>query len=143
MLSLPVVHDAFDLVVIYGAIHHYHELRQSIHELARVARAACAMSEPALMGLLQHPINLLGWNTEYGGIQTARLSESQLNPLFQEVGMDVVYDRQFQYFPPAFERAGNWKPFVQGWFFFLKLLDRMLPSSWAHSISFYAAKNKP
>ena len=135
--QIPYPDGFFDLVLVYGAIHHYPDIAAFVRETKRVSSNLCILSEPAVMGGMNWLLEAVGWNTEYGDVDTARIDEQEMRSLLAANGFDVEVERLWTYFPRALSRFSGNRYLLTSWFAFLAGLDRFLPGT-SHSINFFA-----
>ena len=133
---LPFKDNEFDLVFVYGSAHHYEAFETFIEQALRVSKKLIILSEPAMMGSLQGMFNTLGWNTEYGGVDTHRIDEHQVMQICSKHGYRFSSARVSQYYPKILDRLGDNPIAITLWFGFLSFLDVVLPKSMRHSLSF-------
>lgn len=137
---LPYSEQYFDVALVYASVHHYPDLNQFIDEVSRVSKNVCLLAEPAQMGPVQWIIDWVGWNTEYGSLDTLRLNEEKLVECFSAKGMTCETERMFQYYPKLLDVFGNNESFVKVWFAFLNFLDIVLPKGTTHCLNLFANK---
>lgn len=137
---LPYADGAFDLVLVYGSGHHYPDLDGFLAEARRVAGRIVLLAEPARMGMAQRLLDAVGWNTEYGGLDTHRFDEAELRRRLAAHGLRCETERLFQYFPKSLAGLGDVGPLVSAWFGFLRLLDVCVPRDLRHSLNVYASR---
>lgn len=134
---LPFPEKFFDIVLVYGSAHHYHNIPLFAKEAVRVSRNVCLLAEPKRT-LLTALANIMGWNNEYGGIETARFEERELIEPFTCLSMKCDIERQWQTSPRFLERFADNRTFVSVWFFLLKCLELLFTKSMCHSLNVYA-----
>lgn len=137
---LPFPEDFFDIVFVYGSAHHYRDINLFLKESSRIAKNICLITEPSRLGSLQWVLDLIGWNTEYGGLDTLRFDENVLRSFISELGMKCDIERIIQYYPKALNIFGNNRGFVCAWFSFLQLLETLMPKSVRPTLGLYASK---
>jgi SAM-dependent methyltransferase len=137
---LPYADGTFDLVLVYGSGHHYPDLDGFLSEARRVADRVVLLAEPARMGAAQRLLDAMGWNTEYGGLDTHRFDEAELRRRLAAHGLRCETERLFQYFPRALARMGDVRPLVAAWFGLLGVLDVCVPRDLRHSLNVYASR---
>lgn len=139
--ALPFEDGSYDLVLVYASAHHYPDMPGFLAEARRVASRTVLLSEPAVMGLAQRFWDFVGWNTEYGGIDTHRLDERRLKQLSAELGMSCETERLSTYFPKVLDRFGHSRSLVSAWFLGLRLLDDLTPAGIKHSMNYYSIES--
>jgi len=137
---LPFEDRAFDLTVIYGSMHHYPDPGGFVAELTRVCDHAAILSEPAILGPAQGLLDLIGWNTEYGGVDSARLEQSAVRELFERRSWKVEVERFSHYYPKSLDSLGNSKRFVRGWYRGLRIADQLTPGFVHHAMNVFARR---
>ncbi|PKK88681.1 MAG: hypothetical protein CVV64_17720 [Candidatus Wallbacteria bacterium HGW-Wallbacteria-1] len=136
--SMPYSDGFFDIALAYQGLHHLPDQVQGAAELIRVSRKAFILSEPArLGGFMGTLMNLLGWNTEYGGLETGRIDPVALASELQKMGFQVEFERIWQYFPACLSNFAKNGRFVAAWFAMLSVLDRFLPPEMAHATNIF------
>lgn len=125
--NLPFKDKSFDLLVIYGSLHHFYSWEKGLKEAARVSKRVALVAEPSQMGVVGKMLEFLGWQTEYGEINTPRFSPNKIKDILQAEGMDVVYKTNFIWFPLSlFKRFVDNQKFLGYYFSFLQMLDNMV-----------------
>lgn len=140
-LHMPFKNDAFDVVFVYSSAHHYADVIQFLVEGLRVAREVILCAEPAKMGIFQHFLTMIGWNTEYGDVQTDRLD---LQKIFEFSRLHNVLSRDerlWQYYPKSLDRIADEKLIVRCWFYLLSILDALTPKNIRHSATIFLKKD--
>lgn len=136
--SLPFKDKVFDLAIFFGSLHHFPHPQKGLKEAARVAKRVALVGEPAKMGTVEKIMKFLGWQTEYGGIQTWRFSPQEIKEILEKEGMEVNFKTNFIWFP--FFLLGKFKnnqKFLTTYFFFLKILDN-LAGFLGHNLTVFA-----
>jgi SAM-dependent methyltransferase len=139
---LPFKQKEFDVVFVYGSAHHYEDFCKFLVQAMRVSSELYILSEPAHMGGVQWVFDRLGWNTEYGEIDTHRLYDNRILSMCDTLGFNVEIEKNSQYFPKALDFIGDNKLGIALWFGFLNVLDLVLPKSMRHSINLRITKVK-
>ncbi len=83
-------------MLVYRSAHHYGDLSRFLRSAGRVARNVVLLAEPATLGPLQPLLDRMGWNTEYGQLDTHRFDEERLRSAFASAGMSCETERLSQ-----------------------------------------------
>jgi SAM-dependent methyltransferase len=138
--SMPFEEDFFDAILIYGSLHHYPNMAEFLERCSKISHHVFILAEPASLGFWQKAIDKFGFSTEYGDAHTDRVDEKELTGALAKCGMNVESDRINQYFPKSLDFVGNFAPFYTAWFFGLRVLDKLLPREWRHSLNICARR---
>lgn len=132
---IPFRADSFDIVYIDGSAHHYNDLQKVLSNCLKVAPLVYFIAEPAVMGWMQQVLDFFGWNSEYGDMESHRLSETQVKRICKKNGFKCDTERLNQYYPRILDRFADNKYFVNLWFIGLRILDLVLPHALRHSLN--------
>jgi SAM-dependent methyltransferase len=108
---LPVKARAADVAYVHDGLHHLAEPSRGVRELARVARRAISINEPADAFGTQVAVRLgLSIAYEGAGNRVARLRAADVERELRDLGFDAASARYFAYYrhePGAFMRAAS------------------------------------
>ena len=122
---LPFADNSFDIVFIYGTLHHIPQTNKVISEAFRVANELLVGSEPAEIPILKYFMKAVGWNTEYNQLETYRFDVKKLKNLIYKMGFKEVKSKTtWSYFPKFLLRYENNMFVTKQYFNFIKFLDR-------------------
>jgi len=89
--SLPFADRSFDLVYVHDGLHHLEHPEAGLAEMARVARRAVSIPEPARAALTRLAVRVgLALDREEAGNRVARLNPVEVAAFLRERGFDVV-----------------------------------------------------
>jgi SAM-dependent methyltransferase len=104
--SLPFADRSFDLVYVHDGLHHLEHPEAGLAEMARVARRAVSITEPARAALTRAAVRAgLALECEQAGNRVARINPGEVAAFLQERGFDVVraerYGMLYRHHPGA------------------------------------------
>lgn len=107
--DLPFSDRSFDLVYIHDGLHHLQHPEAGMAEMARVARRAVSITEPARAAATRLAVRLgLAQEQEEAGNRVARLDPNEVAGFLRERGLDVVcaerYGMLYRHRPGAASR---------------------------------------
>lgn len=138
---LPFADSSFDIVFIYGTLHHIPQTDKVISEAARVSSELLIGSEPVEIPVLKYFMKIIGWNTEYNQLKTYRFDVKKLTNLLALSFKEVKSKTTWSYFPKFLLEYEN-NIFINKFYFtFLELLDRYF-SYFGHNLTLIARKKK-
>jgi SAM-dependent methyltransferase len=89
--NLPFGDASFDLVYVHDGLHHLEHPEAGLAEMARVARCAVSVTEPARAALTRAAVRTgLALEREEAGNRVARLDPGEVAAFLRERGFDVV-----------------------------------------------------
>lgn len=137
---LPFADNSFDIVFIYGTLHHIPQTDKVISETSRVATELLIGSEPVEIPVLKYFMKIIDWNTEYNQLKTYRFDTKKLKNLIYKIGFkDVKSKTTWSYFPEFLSRYENNVLVTKLYFIFLEHLDRYF-SGFGHNLTLIARK---
>lgn len=137
---LPFADNSFDIVFIYGTLHHIPQTDKVISEASRVASELLISSEPVEIPILKYFMKIVGWNTEYEQLKTYRFNVKKLTSLLCKTGFkDVKSKTTWAYFPVFLQRYSNNRIIVNYYFNLLNFLDTYF-SYFGHNLTVVAKK---
>jgi SAM-dependent methyltransferase len=103
---LPFADRSFDLVYVHDGLHHLEHPQAGLAEMARVARRAVSITEPARAGATRLAVRLgLALDREDAGNVVARLDPDEVSAFLRGQGFDVVraerYGMLYRHHPGA------------------------------------------
>ena len=102
---LPFADRSFDLVFVHDGLHHLEDPMVGLREMARVARRAVSVNEPARANATRMAVNVgLSVEQEEAGNQVARMSIPEIEDVLGEAGFEINSSRALRDAVPA--RAG-------------------------------------
>jgi len=97
--ELPFSDGSFDLVLVHDGLHHLVEPLKGLTEMARVAKHAVSINEPALAAVTRAAVRLgAAEETEEAGNRVARLTLPQLSATLEGLGYRVVASERYGMF---------------------------------------------
>ncbi len=94
--NLPFADASFDLVYVHDGLHHLEHPEAGLAEMARVARRAVSVTEPARAGVTRVAVRVgLALEREDAGNRVARLDPGDVAQFFRERGFDVVHAERY------------------------------------------------
>ena len=101
---------AFDIVAVHDGLHHLDEPCQAVREMARVAREAVLILDPARAALTRIAIRLgIAVEREEAGNQVKRLVPGEIATVLREQGYGSVrWRRTLMYYPHRPSRCFRW-----------------------------------
>ncbi|NQE54765.1 Ubiquinone biosynthesis O-methyltransferase [ANME-1 cluster archaeon GoMg3.2] len=139
---LPFADNSFDIVFIYGTLHHIPQSDKAILETSRVATELLIGSEPVEIPVLKYFMKIVGWNTEYDQLKTYRFDVKKLTNLIYKSGFKDVESRTtWSYFPVFLQRYSDNPTIINYYFNLLNFLDTYF-NYFGHNLSLIARKNK-
>ena len=121
---LPFADRSMDLVYVHDGLHHLEDPWAGLAEMARVARRAVAINEPAQARATAIAVRLgLALEREDAGNRVARLEPSDVTVALRAAGFNHVraerYAMYYAHVPGRLMRVLSWKPLravaVAGW----------------------------
>jgi SAM-dependent methyltransferase len=89
--NLPFADRSFDLVYVHDGLHHLEHPEAGLSEMARVARRAVSITEPAQAAITRVAVRVgLALEREDAGNRVARLDPGEVASFLRERGYDVV-----------------------------------------------------
>ncbi len=135
--ALPFKDKSFDMIVFHGTLHHVKNYDLAISEACRVALRVAFAGEPTTMGPFINIIKLVGWSTEYGGLETNRFNPQEIRVKLEKNGFEARVKTNFVWFPFLFFGSlRNNIFFIRAYFSFLSVLDKMVP--FGHNLTIFA-----
>jgi SAM-dependent methyltransferase len=93
---LPFADRSFDLVYVHDGLHHLEHPDAGLAEMARVARRAVSITEPARAAATRLAVRLgLALEREEAGNRVARLDPGEVAALLRARGFDVVVAKRY------------------------------------------------
>lgn len=139
---LPFADNSFDIVFIYGTLHHIPQSDKAILETSRVATELLIGSEPVEIPVFKYFMKIVGWNTEYDQLKTYRFDVKKLTNLIYKSGFKDVESRTtWSYFPVFLQRYSDNHTIINYYFNLLNFLDTYF-NYFGHNLSLIARKNK-
>ena len=128
---LPFEDRSVDVVYVHDGLHHLAEPMRGLREMARVARRAISVTEPAAAAATRVAIRLgVAQEIEESGNRVTRLRREELTRELRERGFAVVgedrYAMYYRHAPGAAERALSWPPLFLATRALLWLLNLLL-----------------
>jgi SAM-dependent methyltransferase len=107
--NLPFADGSFDLAYVHDGLHHLEHPERGLAEIARVARRAVSVTEPARAGLTRAAVRVgLALEREDAGNRVARLDPDEVAVFLRERGFEVVraerYGMLYRHHPGASSR---------------------------------------
>ncbi|MBA3717023.1 MAG: methyltransferase domain-containing protein [Actinobacteria bacterium] len=104
--NLPFADRSFDLVYVHDGLHHLEHPEAGLAEMARVARLAVSITEPARAAATRLAVRIgLALDREEAGNRVARLDPAEVAALLRARGLDVVraerYGMLYRHHPGA------------------------------------------
>jgi SAM-dependent methyltransferase len=104
--SLPFADESFDLVYVHDGLHHLEHPEAGLVEMARVARRAVSVTEPARAGLTRAAVRVgLALEREDAGNRVARLDPGEVAEVLRRRGFEIVcaerYGMLYRHYPGA------------------------------------------
>ena len=104
--NLPFADQSFDLVYVHDGLHHLEHPKAGLAEMARVARLAVSVTEPARAGLTRAAVRVgLALEREDAGNRVARFASEEVAEVFRERGFEIVcaerYGMLYRHHPGA------------------------------------------
>ena len=94
--SLPFGDEAFDVVYVHDGLHHLERPLAALAEMARVARHAVSVTEPARAAATALAVRLgLALEREEAGNRVARLTLVEVERVLRASGFDVVHAERY------------------------------------------------
>jgi SAM-dependent methyltransferase len=94
--DLPFADRSFDLVYVHDGLHHLEHPEAGLAEMARVARRAVSITEPARAALTRAAVRGgLALEREDAGNRVARLDPSEVAAFLRGQGFDVVVSERY------------------------------------------------
>jgi SAM-dependent methyltransferase len=130
---LPFADRSVDLVYVHDGLHHLEDPFAGLAEMARVARQAVCISEPARASATSIAVRLgLALDREDAGNRVARLQPNAVSATFHEAGLHVVhverYAMYYRHVPGALMSFLSRRPLfdvvVLGWRLANKVIGR-------------------
>jgi SAM-dependent methyltransferase len=88
---LPFADRSFDLVFVHDGLHHLEDPMVGLREMARVARRAVSVNEPARANATMMAVNLgLSVEQEEAGNRVARMSIPEIEEVLRGAGFEIV-----------------------------------------------------
>jgi ubiquinone/menaquinone biosynthesis C-methylase UbiE len=88
---LPFAEQAFDLVYVHDGLHHLEDPMTGLREMARVARQAVAITEPARAAVTAAAVRFgLALEREEAGNRVARLDATEVADELERAGFSVI-----------------------------------------------------
>ena len=88
---LPFADRSFDLVFVHDGLHHLEDPMVGLREMARVARRAVSVNEPARANATRMAVNLgLSVEREDAGNRVARMSISEIEDVLRQAGFETT-----------------------------------------------------
>jgi ubiquinone/menaquinone biosynthesis C-methylase UbiE/uncharacterized protein YbaR (Trm112 family) len=88
---LPFADGSFDLVFVHDGLHHLEDPMVGLREMARVARRAVSVNEPARANATRMAVNVgLSVEQEEAGNQVARMSIPEIEDVLGEAGFETT-----------------------------------------------------
>lgn len=88
---LPFADGSFDLVFVHDGLHHLEDPMVGLREMARVARRAVSVNEPARANATRMAVRLgLSVEREEAGNQVARMSSTEIEAVLREARFEIV-----------------------------------------------------
>jgi SAM-dependent methyltransferase len=88
---LPFADRSFDLVFVHDGLHHLEDPMLGLREMARVARRAISVNEPARANATKTAVRLgLSVEHEEAGNRVARMSLTEIEDVLSEAGFEIV-----------------------------------------------------
>jgi SAM-dependent methyltransferase len=113
---LPFADRSFDLVYVHDGLHHLERPLAGLHEMARVARRAVSINEPARAAATRVAVRLgISYDVEDAGNRVERIDPEELAVALREDGFSVVqierYAMYYRHEPGAVFRFLSREPF--------------------------------
>lgn len=107
---LAFAHHSFDIVAVHDGLHHLDNPERAIREMARVARRAVLILDPARAALTRLAVWLgIAVDVEGAGNEVKRLVPNQVAAILQEDGYESVrWERTLLYYPHRPSRWFRW-----------------------------------
>lgn len=97
--QLPFADGSVDVVYVHDGLHHLEDPVAGLREMARVARRAVCVSEPAEARLTRAAVRAgVALEREEAGNRVARLSEAEVCGVLTRSGFDVVHAERYGMF---------------------------------------------
>ena len=89
--QLPFADRSFDLVFVHDGLHHLEDPMVGLREMARVARRAVSVNEPARANATRMAVRMrLSVEHEEAGNQVARVSMPEIEDVLREAGFEIA-----------------------------------------------------
>ena len=113
---LPLADRSFDIVYVHDGLHHLERPLAGLHEMARVARRAVSINEPARAAATRLAVHLgISYDVEDAGNRVERIDPDELAAALRADGFDVVrlerYAMYYRHEPGAVFRVLSREPF--------------------------------
>jgi ubiquinone/menaquinone biosynthesis C-methylase UbiE len=93
---LPFADRSFDLVYVHDGLHHLEDPAAGLAEMARVARVAVSVTEPARAAITRAAVGLrLAMDREPAGNRVARLTCEEVAAALTDAGFVVVRSKRY------------------------------------------------
>jgi SAM-dependent methyltransferase len=113
---LPFADRSFDVVYVHDGLHHLEQPLAGLHEMARVARGAVSINEPARAAATRLAVRLgISYDVEDAGNRVERIDPEEFASALRADGFSVVqierYAMYYRHEPGAVSRLLSTEPF--------------------------------
>jgi len=137
---LPCADNSFDIIFLTSTLHHIPRPFMFLQKAVRIAPIIITCGEPSDMRMFKSLLRIIGWNSEYGDLQTHRFNVRKLGEFMREIGYEVQIKTDFVWFPVRLaQRFVNNKFLVDGYYALLSLAN-FLFGYWGHNFTMVASR---